>query len=245
MTAPAWGGDAAVNTALRPIRLGPSPSPLSSTPTAVPYRSFYRIGALKGLYLSGNQFSGEIPSDYFSTVSGLKKVGLSGNNFIGPIPLGLVKFNARSFKGNAGLCGENIVGILMMRRRQEPTNPMIKENLDDSVDLSAPSVGKKDLESSQKDLMKAAAEVLASGTLGCSYKATMGCGLIVAVKRIKEMNKMGNDQFDAQTRRVERLKHRNVLIPLAYHYRKDEKLLVIDFFTKHFCFTCLPVLSES
>ncbi|CAA2989512.1 Hypothetical predicted protein [Olea europaea subsp. europaea] len=42
------------------------------------------------------------------------------------------------------------VGILMMRRRQEPIDLMIKENLDDSVDLSAPSVGKKDLESSQK-----------------------------------------------------------------------------------------------
>ncbi|CAA2972466.1 pollen receptor-like kinase 3 [Olea europaea subsp. europaea] len=330
---------------------------LMSNSFSGPIPEFHRMGALKGLYLSGNQFSGEIPSDYFSTMSGLKKVWLSGNNFTGeipsslvqlshlielhlennqfsgtiplfeqpslisfdlsnnnlegPIPPGLVKFNASSFKGNAGLCGENIgkacdpfegsispsphnkivgkentrisiwllivvivvllamaVGIFVMRRRQVPTDLMIKENLEDSVDLSAPNVGKKDLESSQKgvsssklglsrkgsthgrgvadliivndergefglaDLMKAAAEVLATGTLGSSYKATMGSGLTVVVKRIKEMNKMGNDQFDAQMRRIGRLKHRNVLTPLAYHYRKDEKLLVNEFIAK-------------
>ncbi|KAL2457351.1 Pollen receptor-like kinase 3 [Forsythia ovata] len=321
-----------------------------------PIPEFRRMGALKGLYLSGNQFSGQIPSDYFTNMSGLKKVWLSGNKFTGAIPSslvklshlievhlennqfsgiippfeqptlisidlsnnnlegeippGLVKFKASSFKGNARLCGESIgkacdppsgsnslsshgksvgkanarisiwlllvsivvllamaVGIYVLRRRQEPIDVMVKENLDNQVGFSTSSVEKKDSESSQKglsssklgsrkgstlgrgvadliivndekgdfglaDLMKAAAEVLANGTLGSSYKATMSMGLTVVVKRIKEMNKMGNDQFDAQMRRIGRLKHRNVLTPLAYHYRKNEKLLVNEFLPK-------------
>ncbi|KAL6563330.1 hypothetical protein OROHE_005917 [Orobanche hederae] len=79
------------------------------------------------------------------------------------------------------------------------------------------------------DLMKAAAEVLGNGPLGSSYKATMASGLTVVVKRIKGMTKMGKDQFDSEVRRLGSLKHKNVLSPLAYHYRKDEKLLVYEY----------------
>ncbi|PIN08480.1 Serine/threonine protein kinase [Handroanthus impetiginosus] len=79
------------------------------------------------------------------------------------------------------------------------------------------------------DLMKAVAEVLGNGALGSSYKAVMATGLIVVVKRIKEMNKMGRDQFDLEMKRLGSLEHKNVLTPLAYHYRKEEKLLVYEY----------------
>ncbi|XP_051147813.1 pollen receptor-like kinase 3 [Andrographis paniculata] len=79
------------------------------------------------------------------------------------------------------------------------------------------------------DLMKAAAEVLGNGAFGSSYKAVMTSGLAVVVKRVKEMAKMGRDQFDAEMRRLGRLRHKNVLTPLAYHYRKEEKLLVSEY----------------
>ncbi|KAK6153556.1 hypothetical protein DH2020_013195 [Rehmannia glutinosa] len=79
------------------------------------------------------------------------------------------------------------------------------------------------------DLMKAAAEVLGNGALGSSYKAMMANGLTVVVKRIKESAKMGKDQFDGEMTRIGSLKHNNVLTPLAYHYRKDEKLLVYEY----------------
>uniref|UniRef100_A0A5B7CBE9 Protein kinase domain-containing protein n=1 Tax=Davidia involucrata TaxID=16924 RepID=A0A5B7CBE9_DAVIN len=82
------------------------------------------------------------------------------------------------------------------------------------------------------DLMKAAAEVLGNGTLGSSYKALMSNGATVVVKRIKEMNKMGKNGFDAEIRRLGGLEHRNILTPLAYHYRKDEKLLVYEYIPK-------------
>ncbi|CAI9114453.1 OLC1v1015179C1 [Oldenlandia corymbosa var. corymbosa] len=82
------------------------------------------------------------------------------------------------------------------------------------------------------DLMKAAAEVLANGTIGSCYKASMTNGLTVVVKRIKEVNRIGKDVFDAEIKRFGRLKHKNVLTPLAYHFRRDEKLLVCEYMPK-------------
>ncbi|KAL3625288.1 Pollen receptor-like kinase 3 [Castilleja foliolosa] len=82
------------------------------------------------------------------------------------------------------------------------------------------------------DLMKAAAEVLGSGGLGSSYKAIMANGMSVVVKRMRDMNKLNKDAFEAEVRRLGRIRHRNVLPPLAYHYRKEEKLLVTEFVPK-------------
>ncbi|KAL6974628.1 Pollen receptor-like kinase 3 [Sarracenia purpurea var. burkii] len=82
------------------------------------------------------------------------------------------------------------------------------------------------------DLMKAAAEVLGNGGLGSAYKAVLGNGVSVVVKRVREMNKMGKDAFDGEMWRLGRLRHVNVLTPLAYHYRKDEKLLVSEYVSK-------------
>ncbi|KAI6671717.1 hypothetical protein NL676_006602 [Syzygium grande] len=119
-----------------------------------PIPEFNRLGALKAIYLSGNQFSGEIPADYFSDMGSLKKLWLSHNKFTGTIPSSaahlthlmelhlennefsgaipsidvptlvsldlsnnqlegkippsLSKFNASSFEGNSGLCGEKL-----------------------------------------------------------------------------------------------------------------------------------------
>lgn len=83
-----------------------------------------------------------------------------------------------------------------------------------------------------QDLMKAAAEVLGNGNLGSAYKAVMSNGVSVVVKRLREMNKLNRDSFDFEMRRLGRLKHKNILTPLAYHYRKDEKLVVSEFVPK-------------
>ncbi|XP_019198416.1 PREDICTED: pollen receptor-like kinase 3 [Ipomoea nil] len=83
-----------------------------------------------------------------------------------------------------------------------------------------------------QDLMKAAAEVIGNGTLSSCYKATMTNGTAVVVKRIKEMNKIGKDAFDVELRRLGRLRHRNILPPLGYHFRQDEKLLVYEYMPK-------------
>ncbi|XWS12178.1 hypothetical protein CRYUN_Cryun37aG0067500 [Craigia yunnanensis] len=48
-----------------------------------------RLSVLKTLFLSGNQFSGKIPSDYFAKMGSLKRVWLAGNKLTGNIPLSL------------------------------------------------------------------------------------------------------------------------------------------------------------
>nr|GMC76161.1 pollen receptor-like kinase 3 [Ipomoea batatas] len=83
------------------------------------------------------------------------------------------------------------------------------------------------------DLMKAAAEVLGSGGLGSAYKAVMGNGISVVVKRFREINpKISKDAFDAEIRKLGKVKHPNILTPLAYHYRKEEKLVISEYMPK-------------
>lgn len=82
------------------------------------------------------------------------------------------------------------------------------------------------------DLMKAAAEVLGNGGLGSAYKAVMSNGMSVVVKRMRDMNRLGRDGFDAEMRRFGRLRHKNILTPLAYHYRREEKLLISEYIPK-------------
>ncbi|XP_061343497.1 pollen receptor-like kinase 3 [Gastrolobium bilobum] len=79
------------------------------------------------------------------------------------------------------------------------------------------------------DLMKAAAEVLGNGGFGSSYKAVMVNGVAVVVKRSREMNALEKDGFDAEMRKLGNLKHWNILTPLAYHFRKDEKLVISEY----------------
>ncbi|XP_019196291.1 PREDICTED: pollen receptor-like kinase 3 [Ipomoea nil] len=80
------------------------------------------------------------------------------------------------------------------------------------------------------ELMMASAEVLGNGGLGSAYKAALPViGLTVVVKRLKETNKMNKDAFDAEMRKMGMLRHHNILPLLAYHYRKQEKLVVSEF----------------
>ncbi|KAI9114068.1 hypothetical protein K1719_015319 [Acacia pycnantha] len=82
------------------------------------------------------------------------------------------------------------------------------------------------------DLMRAAAEVLGNGGIGSAYKATMQSGLSVVVKRMREINKISKDSFHAEMRQFGRIRHLNILTPLAYHYRMEEKLIVSEYIPK-------------
>lgn len=82
------------------------------------------------------------------------------------------------------------------------------------------------------DLMRAAAEVLGSDELGSSYKAVIASGKTVVVKRMKEMNQESKEGFHTKLCRFGKIRHRNVLPPVAYHYRREEKLLVYDYATQ-------------
>ena len=320
-----------------------------------------RLGYLKAVYLRGNQFSGEIPSDFFLKMKSLKKVWISDNNFSGGIPSSLAelsrlselhlennqfsgtipsidqptlmsfnisnnkldgeippnfaRFNSSSFRGNDGLCGEKIgKGCELQGSSEPPTdvgvdaNMMVSDNKRSSVaktvagfvtlavlllsiiavvifrmrrrdkgfdainenrssgDAAALEVRvslsnrPKEMEVSKKmgsgrkgsnngrgvvgelvfvnneksvfglpDLMKASAEVLGNGVLGSSYKTQMANGVVVVVKRMREMNTLSKSQFNAEIRKLGRLHHPHILTPLAFHYQPEEKLLIYDF----------------
>ncbi|KAJ3679257.1 hypothetical protein LUZ60_017268 [Juncus effusus] len=80
-----------------------------------------------------------------------------------------------------------------------------------------------------EDLLRASAEVLGSGNFGSSYKATLFDGPSVVVKRFREMNGVGREDFTEHMRRLGRLSHPNLLPIVAYLYKKEEKLLVLDY----------------
>ncbi|CAN4084838.1 unnamed protein product [Withania somnifera] len=79
------------------------------------------------------------------------------------------------------------------------------------------------------DLLKASAEVLGSGVFGSTYKAALGTGPIMVVKRFGHMNKVSKEDFHEHMRRLGRLSHKNLLLVLAFYYRKEEKLLVFEY----------------
>ncbi|KAE8687575.1 hypothetical protein F3Y22_tig00111013pilonHSYRG00162 [Hibiscus syriacus] len=79
-----------------------------------------------------------------------------------------------------------------------------------------------------EDLMKADAEVLGNGRLGLTYKAVLGNELDVVVKKTREMNKLGKDEFEVEMKRFGEFKHPNVLTPSAFHFKKEEKLVVSE-----------------
>ncbi|KAK7381881.1 hypothetical protein VNO80_00430 [Phaseolus coccineus] len=329
---------------------------------------FNRIGFLKALYLQGNKFSGDIPSEYFQRMKSLKKVWLSDNQFTGSIPnsltevpslvelhlannqfsgaipdlnnpslekldvsnnklegevpASLLRFSESSFSGNSGLCGQRagkpckqpmetpspapmhasdaqdnvgddapvphsstsweVTGIIIAsvvlvsmvvfcimrtRRKKEEENFDVFGNYTNggSVEVQVTAPVKRDMEASTSapvkksssrrgstscqsksvgelvmvndekgvfglpDLMRAAAEVLGNGGFGSSYKAVMANGVAVVVKRTREMNALEKDGFDAEMRKLTALKHWNILTPLAYHFRREEKLVISEY----------------
>ncbi|KAK8523266.1 hypothetical protein V6N13_113214 [Hibiscus sabdariffa] len=80
-----------------------------------------------------------------------------------------------------------------------------------------------------EDLMKASAEMLETGVLGSSYKAVMENEMVVVVKRTREMNKLGKERFGVEMKRFGDFKHPNVLAPLAFQFRREEKLIVSEY----------------
>ncbi|KAJ3676820.1 hypothetical protein LUZ60_002544 [Juncus effusus] len=80
-----------------------------------------------------------------------------------------------------------------------------------------------------QDLLKSSAEVLGTSNLGCSYKATLVTNASMVVKRFRDMNRVGKEDFEEHMRRLGRLSHPNLLPLVAYYYRKDEKLLLTDY----------------
>ncbi|KAF9610318.1 hypothetical protein IFM89_021988 [Coptis chinensis] len=80
-----------------------------------------------------------------------------------------------------------------------------------------------------QDLLKASAEGLGKGNFGNVYKAKLENGPEVVVKRLRDLRPLTDDEFAKQMRLIADLKHPNLLPPLAYHFSKEEKLMIHKF----------------
>ncbi|KAI4379964.1 hypothetical protein MLD38_006200 [Melastoma candidum] len=208
---------------------------------------FNRIRGLKSLVLSENLFSGEIPGDYFASMGSLtEELHLDGNQFsgkippidghkldwlelsynrlVGEIPWDLSRFPVSSFRGNLGLCGKPLGPCADETGPKTPAQSPLPRKPDWMTDEM--------LEALSGRFDEAAAEVLGNGAVGSSYKAVMSNGLSVIVKRLRDMTAVDKEDFDVAMTRFGTLRHPNILTPLAYHYRREEKLLVSQFMPK-------------
>ncbi|XP_075489982.1 putative inactive receptor kinase At2g26730 [Primulina tabacum] len=79
-----------------------------------------------------------------------------------------------------------------------------------------------------EDLLRASAEVLGKGSVGTSYKAVLGEGTIVVVKRLKDVV-YAKKEFEELMQYLGSVKHPNLLRLRAFYYSKDEKLLIYDY----------------
>lgn len=80
-----------------------------------------------------------------------------------------------------------------------------------------------------EDLFRASADILGKGTLGTSYRARLGSGDVVVVKRLKDVKDMPRTEFEKQMTVLGQIRHPNLLPLRAYYWARDEKLLVYDY----------------
>ncbi|KAM3341297.1 leucine-rich repeat receptor-like protein kinase PXC1 [Capsicum galapagoense] len=80
-----------------------------------------------------------------------------------------------------------------------------------------------------EELLRASAEMLGKGCLGTVYKAVLDDGIVVAVKRLKDANPCGRQEFEQYMDVIGKIKHPNMVKLRAYYYAKEEKLLVYDY----------------
>lgn len=80
-----------------------------------------------------------------------------------------------------------------------------------------------------EDLLKAPAELLGRGNHGSVYKVVCEAqGMTLAVKRIKDWT-ISSNEFRQRMRRLNQVKHPNVLPAIAYYTSRQEKLLVYEY----------------
>ncbi|WOL06600.1 putative inactive receptor kinase [Canna indica] len=78
-----------------------------------------------------------------------------------------------------------------------------------------------------ENLLRASAEVLGRGTTGTTYKAMLEMGMVVAVKRLRDVI-LPEKEFHEKMDAIGAMDHPNLVTLQAYYYSKEEKLLVYE-----------------
>nr|VDD19521.1 unnamed protein product [Brassica oleracea] len=80
-------------------------------------------------------------------------------------------------------------------------------------------------------LLKASAEVLGKGAFGSSYKASFEHGLVVAVKRLRDVV-VPEKEFKEKLQVLGSISHPNLVTLIAYYFSRDEKLVVFEYMSR-------------
>ncbi|KAJ8760155.1 hypothetical protein K2173_011011 [Erythroxylum novogranatense] len=147
------------------------------------------------------------------------------------LPVALFLFYKKKNESDLKSSSSSVVAATYSAERvqHEAQPPRATTGLTRRADQAKLSFLRDDIEKFDlQDLLRASAEVLGSGTFGASYKAGVS-GQVVVVKRYRHMNTVGKEEFYEHMRRLGRLKHPNLLPLMGYYYRKEEKLLVMEF----------------
>ncbi|KAK1416037.1 hypothetical protein QVD17_31825 [Tagetes erecta] len=138
--------------------------------------------------------------------------------------LTLVLFCVKKKEGEQTSGKEKALAIGRVENPKEDFSSGLHESGNNKLVFFDGSSYKFDLE----DLLRASAEVLGKGGFGTTYKAVLGEGTMVVVKRLKEVV-VGKRGFDQQMEIIGSVaKHPNLVPLLAYYYSKDEKLLIYE-----------------
>ncbi|KAG8381517.1 hypothetical protein BUALT_Bualt06G0130000 [Buddleja alternifolia] len=80
-----------------------------------------------------------------------------------------------------------------------------------------------------EEMLGSSAEFLGKGSFGTSYKTFLENGSTIVVKRLKDVN-VSPKEFQQHMEVIGRIRHENIAGLRAYHYSRDEKLLVYDYY---------------
>ncbi|KAK4858961.1 hypothetical protein QYF36_024423 [Acer negundo] len=91
------------------------------------------------------------------------------------------------------------------------------------------TVDNGEIELELETLFKASAYIL--GTTGSSivYKAVLGDGTALAVRRIGESGVVKLKDFESQVKAITKLKHPNLVKLRGFYWAEEEKLVIYDF----------------
>nr|KYP61360.1 putative LRR receptor-like serine/threonine-protein kinase RLK [Cajanus cajan] len=192
---------------------------------------------LKSFSVANNQLEGEIPA----ILSNMPVSSFSGNEGLCGAPLDKCPTKKKSITSIvvavvlvilALIVIGAVILLVLRRRKQMPEVP--SENPPTSEKKSGNSMRLSFVRDDREqfdlqELLRASAEILGSGVYSSSYKAALLNGPVMVVKRFKQMNNVGRQEFQEHMRRIGRLNHPNLLPLVAFYYRKEEKLLVTDY----------------
>ncbi|XP_038897370.1 pollen receptor-like kinase 2 [Benincasa hispida] len=190
--------------------------------------------------LSNNQLEGAIPSG----LANIDSNAFAGNNDLCGKPLSRCKSPKKWYILTGVTVGIILLAIIVIRHRyrRRKALSLAAEEAHDKLGLAKAQYQEQTEENAKlqfvradrpifdlEELLRAPAEVLGGGSFGSSYKALLSNGPPVVVKRLRPMRCVGFEEFHEHMKKLGSISHPNLLPPLAFYYRNEDKLLISEF----------------